>query len=310
LALIFASENRKEVRLRVASDYPPYFFGRMEAILRDTFRRYPGAEPERRFPCPCQTGCPTSYLFETVMKRRNDRKEYVTCDKSGEDVAIESLLSGATRPSTAEGLHALHSEMRRLHTQGIHALNQLMENTCPSVFTLVPARDFKQLETWIESITQVDELELALYCEHDSKWHPTAHSLYRFRLDQKWLDSVKENWKTFVRITKRVGSLAKTIGKASGVTWTIVETGNMVLEKIPEATRAAFGKFAEMLGEKDQPKLIDLETRHLLQQLIEHLDKERPSTEARNGGLHRYIIDDGRLLWLCPEHLNTYKTRG
>ena len=89
--------------------------------------------------------------------------------------------------------------------------------------------------------------------------------LYRFRPDQKWFDSAKENWNTFVRVTKRVGSLAKTIGKASGVAWPIVETGNMVLEKLPEATRAASSKFAEMLGEKERPEFIDLETRHLLQ---------------------------------------------
>src|SRR5207249_8409664 len=140
--------------------------------------------------------------------RRKDRKEYVTCDRSGEDVTIESLLSGASRPSTAEGLHALRSQMRLLHTQGINALNQQMENTCPSVFTLVPSRDFKVLDTWLESVTQGEELELALYCEHDSGWHATAHSLYRFRPDQKWFDSAKKNWNTLVKVTKRVGALA------------------------------------------------------------------------------------------------------
>ena len=106
-ALILASSTAKEVRLRVAADYPPFFFGRLEAILRDTFKRYPGAEPERRLPCPCESACPTSYLYETVLKRWHDHKGYVTCDRSGEDVAIEALLSGARQPSTEEGWHRI-----------------------------------------------------------------------------------------------------------------------------------------------------------------------------------------------------------
>ena len=309
-ALILASDTVKEIRLRVAADYPPFFLGRMEAILQDTFKRYAGAKPERHLPCPCQPGCTTSYLFEMVLKRWNDRKPFVNCGRSGEDIFIETLLSGARRTDTAEGFHALQSEIRRQHTEQLRAQNEQMEKTCPSVFTLVPTRDFKMLDTLLESVTQSEELELALYCEYDVGWHPTAHSLYRFRLDQKWFDSVKKNWNSFLKVTKRVGSLAKTVGKASGVTWPVVETADMVLEKMPEASRATAGKFSEMLGDKTQPGFIDLETRHLLQQLIENLDKDRPATEARNGGLYRYIIDDGRLLWLCPEHLNTYKTRG
>ena len=135
-AVILASNSAKEVRLRVAADYPPFFFGRLEAILRDTFKRYPGSEPERRLPCPCQPECPTSYLYETVLKRWQGRKPYVTCDKSGEDISVESLLSGATRPDTEEGLRAMHADMRRLFTEHLRALNEQMENTCPSVFAL------------------------------------------------------------------------------------------------------------------------------------------------------------------------------
>ena len=41
-ALILASDAAKEVRLRVSSDYPPFFFGQLQAILLDTFKRYPG----------------------------------------------------------------------------------------------------------------------------------------------------------------------------------------------------------------------------------------------------------------------------
>jgi len=115
-ALILASDIDKEIRLRVTADYPPFFFGLMEAILRDTFKRYPGAEPERRFPCSCSPSCPRSFLFETVLKRLQDNKQYITCERTGEDVAIQSLLTGFPKPNSAEGRLAFASEVRRRFT--------------------------------------------------------------------------------------------------------------------------------------------------------------------------------------------------
>jgi internalin A len=305
--LILASDTKKEVRLRVASDYPPFFFGQLRAILMDTFKRYPGAAPELLFPCPCQPGCSFSHPYETVLKRWRDNKD-VYCQLSGEDVAVESLLSGARRrPETAEGRLALQSEIRRQFTAQRHAQNEQMEKNCPSVFTLVPSRDFKQLDTWLESITKDEELELALYCEHDSGWHPTVHSLYRFTPDQEWFDLMKKSWNKLVAFTKYVGPLAKAIGKASKLV--ALEVGGMAAEKLPEVSRSIAGTLSGELRGKDEPESIDIEVRYLLERLIEHLDSQRPPLEPRNGGLHRHIIDDGRLLWLCPEHKKLYQPR-
>lgn len=304
-ALVLASETKKEIRLSVAGDYPPFFFGVLESILRDTFKRYPGVEPERRLPCSCQPGCPGTYLYETVLKRRREAKQYVTCDTSGEDVAIESLLSGARRPETEEGLHALHSDMRRRFTELLRAQREQIEKTCPSVFTLLPSQGFRQLDTWFESQTQEEELELTLYCEDDSGWHATSHSLYRFRLDQQWFGALKERWGQFVRVTKYVGPLAKVVGKAAP--W--VELAAPVIEKMPEASPSALGALSRELGEKEKPEFIDIGTRYLLEQLIDYLDSKRTETEPKRGGLHLYIVEDGRVLWLCPDHLKQYKKR-
>jgi internalin A len=306
-ALILASDIKKEVRLRVAADYPPFFFGQLQAIMLDTFTRYPGAVPELRFPCPCQPECSTSYLYETVLKRWRENKN-VYCDRSGGDVSAESLLSGACRrPETAEGHLALLSEIRRQFTAERHAKNEQMEKNYPSVFTLVSSRDFKQLDTWLESITKDEELELALYCEHDSGWHPTAHSLYRFTPDQEWFDMVKKSWNKLVAVTKYVGPLAKAVGKASKLV--VLEGGGMAAEKLPEVSRFIAGTLSQALRVKDEPDFIDIEVRFLLERLIEHLDSRRPPLEPKNGGLHRHIIDDGRLLWLCPEHKKLYQAR-
>jgi hypothetical protein len=68
--------------------------------------------------------------------------------------------------------------------------------------------------------------------------------------------------------------LAKTIGKAARVPWPDIPP-------LPEASRADAGKLSSPLGEKEQPGFIDLETRFLLEKLIDHLDSERPSTESK-----------------------------
>ena len=138
-ALILASDATKEIRLRVTSEYPPFFFGMLQGILLDTFKRYRGANPERRLPCTCEPDCSYSYLYESVVKRANAGKSEVTCDRTGEDVPISSLLAGFPRPETEAGLLALQSEMRRQHTIVLEALRGGLENTCPSVYTLVPS---------------------------------------------------------------------------------------------------------------------------------------------------------------------------
>jgi hypothetical protein len=100
-----------------------------------------------------------------------------------------------------------------------------------------------------------------------------------------------------------------TVGKAAGVDWPAIETATTLAEKLQEASPSVAGALSEIVGRKAQPEWIDLETRHVLQQLIDHLDSQRPAAEPKNGGLHRYLIDDGRLLWLCPEHVKSYQGR-
>lgn len=92
-------------------------------------------------------------MIETAtLFRGQEGKPYVTCDQSGDDVAISSLLTGF-KPETPAGVLAVRAERRRLFT----AMREQMEKTCPSVFTLVPSRDFKLLETWMESVTRAEE---------------------------------------------------------------------------------------------------------------------------------------------------------
>src|SRR5258708_6129690 len=197
--------------------------------------------------------------------------------------------------------------MRRRFTEERHARNEQMEKTRPSVFTLVPSKGFKQLETWAESVTKEEELDFTLYCEHDSGWHTTSHGVYRFMPDQNWFDLLKGSWNQLAGITKYVGPLAKAFGKVT--LSPLTEAAGLGIEKLPEIPRSSTGALSRGLGEKEKPEFIDVDTRHLIEQLIDYVDSKRSATEPKRGGLHSYTIEDGRLLWLCPEHLKQYKKR-
>ena len=86
-----------------------------------------------------------------------------------------------------------------------------------------------------------------------------------------------------------------------------VEAAGLGIEKLPEASRFPITLSRE-LGEKEKPDLVDIETRALLEALIDHLDQTRPPNQKK-GALHPYQIEDGRLLWLCAEHLKEHKKR-
>ena len=306
-AIILASDLDREVRLRVAGDYPPYFFGRIEAILRDTFRRYPGAQPEQRIPCACRTGCTYSFLLETVMKRRKNGKPDISCELSGEDVPLDYLLSGFSPGTTSAGRLAFESEMRRRLTALQDGTNQAMVKTkCPSVFTLIPSTEFTLLDTWIEHATKDQELDLTLYCEYEKKWHPTQYGVYRFRPDQAWFDSLKKNWKQMTAFTKRVAPLAGVLGAPAlgAVAASVGEVEKVLGDFSIDQT----GAIASALDRKDDPGEIDLETRYLLERLIEYVDTLRGAAHPKNGGLFPYQSkEDGSFLWLCPEHRKQYE---
>jgi len=300
-AMIFSSEVDREVRVRVAADYPPYFFGVLDGILRDTFKRYPGAQPESRIPCPCTPGCKHGHPLETVLKRRRDRKPEISCPVSGEDVPIAKLLEGFAPADTEAGLLATLADMRRQLSAIQNGQNEELIKTCPSMFTLAPAKGFTLLDSYLEYATRSDELELSLYCEWEKQWHPTQNSVYRFQPEQEWFESLKKNWTKFAGVTKQVAPLAGLISPAVKALADKVEKTAAAIEKDP--TRG----FVVELAFREHAGLIDFEARHLLAGLIQHLDSKRQK-QPKFGGLHPYHLkDDGRLLWLCPEHREYYE---
>lgn len=310
-AVVSSSEVDREVRLRVAADYPPYFFGVLDSILRDTFKRYPGAQPESRIPCPCKPGCKYSYPRATVMKRKRDGKADITCESSAEDVAIGRLLEGFAPVGTEAATLAALAEMRRQLSAVQNGLNEELIKTCPSMFTLAPPAGFKLLDTYLEHATLEEELELTLYCEWEKRWHATQHSVYRFRPDQEWFASLKEKWGVFVRVTKRVAPLVGIAGGllgASGVGAAAKELAEKAEKMSTEAEKDLSAALAKDLGLREDAGIVDMGTRYLLERMIKHLDKTRGETYPEFGGLRPYHVkEDGRLLWLCAEHRAQYE---
>lgn len=202
--------------------------------------------------------------------------------------------------------------MRRQLSAIQNGQNEDLIKVCPSMFTLAPVKDFRLLGTYLECATQEEELELTLYCEWEKQWHPTQHSVYRFRLEQEWFGFVKEKWGEFARVTKRIAPLA-------GVGASLVGSplaGVAIKEFADKAEKiSAIGdkdqsrELAKGLGIREEADVIDMEARHLLARLIKYLDKARGTTHPEFGGLHPYHLkEDGRLLWLCAEHREQYQS--
>ena len=152
----------------------------------------------------------------------------------------------------------------------------------------------------MQQATQQEELDLILYCEWEKNWHPTRDSIYRFRPEQEWFSKLKEKWGEFAKVTKRVAPLAGIGGAVIGV-----PAAGAAMKEMAERAEALSGEakgssrvLTEELGMREQRSAIDLEAKHLLKRLIEHLDSLRGEAYPPFGGLHPYHLkEDGRLLW-------------
>lgn len=305
-AMILASDLTREVRLRVAGDYPPYFFGYLKAVLEDTFKRYPGAQPEYRLPCPCSKGCNQTYLLSTVLKRNSDRKSEISCGQTGADVSIERLLSGFTPPESPQGQAAFQREVLGILSAIQNGINQRLVKTCPWLFTLWPAKGFTQLASWIESVTRSDEMELTLYCEFELKPHPTAQSVYRFRSDRPEFAFAKDRWGSLAEFTKRIAPVLGIVGGPLAAVPAIVEGIGKITGDL---TKDPTGSLTGVLAQSEDAISADLNTGPILERLLATLDAARSSTQLKNGGLFSYQRrETGRLVWLCKEHHDLYTT--
>jgi hypothetical protein len=112
---------------------------------------------------------------------------------------------------------------------------------------------------------------------------------------------------SLVAATRTLGPLAKKAGWAAELAILAASAaGNRLARDSPLAPLAG------ELGEKVRPQPVYIGTLHVLKDLIQHLDSERREKQRVApplGGLHPRIVEDGRLLWLCPDHSSAYETK-
>ncbi len=94
-------------------------------------------------------------------------------------------------------------------------------------------------------------------------------------------------------------------GKISGYDW--LEKFGVAAENLPPIP-ADHRKLQEEIGPKYSPARVDIELRNVLTELITKLDADR-SPKQKIGGLHKWLNDDGRVLWLCPTHYKPLQSR-
>lgn len=120
---------------------------------------------------------------------------------------------------------------------------------------------------------------------------------------------MNKHWTSLVGVSRSLSPLAKRAGWAAAVELAILAASKAV-DRLGRDSPLA--PLAGELSEKEGPQPVDIGTLHVLKDLIEHLDSKgrqgRPA-EPPWGGLHSHIVEDGRLLWLCPDHLSAYETR-
>jgi hypothetical protein len=102
-----------------------------------------------------------------------------------------------------------------------------------------------------------------------------------------------------------VAPFLKAGGKLTGMVK--LEALGLAAEKLPDI-RADQRKLRGELGEAYSPSRVDIELRRVLQELITALDAGR-TPGKQIGGLHKWLNDDGRVLWLCPQHYRALQSR-
>jgi hypothetical protein len=187
--------------------------------------------------------------------------------------------------------------MRRGFTAQWRGQQNLKESTCPNVFQLHPRRNFQTFDSTLEYLRRGEQWRLSLYCETDDGWHTAGYSVYDFDLHADWIEIVRPHWNTIAARMRTVAPYLKAAGK-----WTpapLVEALGLAAEKLP-AIDADYRKLRRELGESNDPARVDIEVRRVLHELIAALDATGPKGQ-QTGVLHKWLNEDGRVLWLCAE---------
>jgi hypothetical protein len=124
--------------------------------------------------------------------------------------------------------------------------------------------------------------------------------------EKAWVEKLKTHWTPLLAISLRVAPLARAAGWAYDIV--AFHAIGEAVEGLHGGSHPALSPLADEVGTQEAPLPVDIRTREVLKDLIDHLDSKRPLGPSY-GGLHPHIVEDGRLLWLCPDHLEAYRPK-
>ena len=329
-ALIRSDRDRNKVELAVRGPAPAGFFALLDDGLNFTLERYPGLSIKCMVPCPCGPGCEEFYDYRDLQRRITRKKPLleIECRKSNEMVYVPLLLLGLP-PSDRDEIRAALTriagqnlaldgrltefigDQQRMFLKLQQQIHSGLETKCPSVFTIVTARQAGRVTR--------GEYELHLYCEEPGQWHPLPDEagVYRIARFPEWLARMAPHLRTVLGLLKHAAPLAS---PALGATFTQldarlkadVELMAAIVEQFSDAD-AAFRGRPELTGPGDGigggPAGPPAAARpsneadfRALENLLAELDPKRGW-----GGLSRVTTPEGLTVYLCPAHADSYR---
>jgi GTPase SAR1 family protein len=327
----------RELRL-VAWGVQPYnFFTILKNTLDLILARFEGLRIRREVPCICHWETPSAvpckevYRYEEDLVRRMEAgKQTIECPASYKDVSVPKLLYGIhistdvqvmvdIQVGQQEALRRLatlqHTDdllLRKLDQQSeLIARNftrlwnlemHKIEAECPNTFFLIPGkhRPFNP-KNWVSHDYQV-----FLMCQHPPGSHCVGDG-YELRKSREWWTTVSPWLKHLITFLK----FGVPMGHAIGAVVDGVDIKNMaaqigLLEKITEDLAAI--PALDSVDHVEQPHLSKEQLLGpALRALHSFLVEANPSQYW--GGLHKTVIPDGNILWLCDTHRQQYEAK-
>jgi internalin A len=311
LAQIITSPERKEIWLRVKGVNPYYFFAQLRDTLELTFNRFEGLSKPAYVPCPGHRGQACTHFFE--LKQLEKRlsimppKNTIECPEGLLDIDVMKLIFGLSfAPNNQFLVEQIRSEIEKViiqqtqtQTEELKKFTQLefiksfqtqqeiADQTCPNVFTLIRIRNQQQIEI-------DDTYSLQLYCQMPGCNHPTGNP-YKIKVSKEWIRNIAPYYNKLLKIFKYTLPIAIPFSKS------FLEETEFINTKLGIESIKDYSKIAEDFKPIDLIENQDFSIR----EIRTLLDKVDPSSKWN--GLKRLVSPEGYILWLCAQHYSEYK---
>ncbi len=336
--LLISEPEKRFLRLAVRGPLPHNFFVRMRDSFEETLKLSRGLYPEieRTIPCPGnKDGKPCPYEFDLFLleERASDPEPRLTieCPKCYKKVSVPGLLFGLHWTADGEVMKEL-KKMQAADDKRHHELVDLIQRefvgyfqsemefeqakldaSCPSLFTLVPAEQWKVKEKLLGK-----KLLLHLWCQAPGEWHPTPvrgqSPCGEWEIDctPEWAEAVLPFVQKAAPILKRtVSTVARAVWASiplmTGNVATYFDAGNAsaqiglmesVVGALTDIRGSEFEDYKGHIRERGEGEPASGYELRVLRSLLEKLDPP-----CVWGGLRPVINrEDNRVYWLCEHH--------